>query len=191
MSHLSSTRALDKSHPHPLQVLIPIYPDFNTFDANGPIEVLAGANRSSGGTHHFQLTIAAATELTTSVELVRMARDISITEAIKRVDEWDILLLPGGVETAIMSMIEKWQKDRDGKGSELLQLLDQYMMKSQKRLETLTLTVCTGSLFLGALGSLAGRTATTHWGALPTLKKLCTDATVLQGMFVGCSSANS
>jgi transcriptional regulator GlxA family with amidase domain len=37
------------------------------------------------------------------------------------------------------------------------------------------LTVCTGSLFLGALVKLVGRRATTHWGSLATLKKLCAD----------------
>jgi hypothetical protein len=56
--------------PKPLEVLIPIYPDFNTFDINGPVEVLSQANRNSGfpNNPHFKISIAAEIELTTSVE---------------------------------------------------------------------------------------------------------------------------
>ena len=47
-----SPRALSKSHTHPLKVLIPLFPDFNTFDANGPIEVLSQANRNNLVSHN-------------------------------------------------------------------------------------------------------------------------------------------
>lgn len=162
----SPTLALHSSHPKPLRVLIPIYPDFNTFDANGPIEVLSSANRNSGSTPvPFTITIAAATDLTTSIENVRMARDVSLAAALADVANWDILLLPGGTQPAILGMIGRW---KEGAGDEVMALLDAYL----KREEGLMLTVCTGSLFLGALGALRGRTATSHWGALANLTKL-------------------
>jgi len=170
-----STRAFQSSQPHPLNVLIPLYHDFNTFDVNGPIEVLSQANRVSE-INHFKITIAAAEELTTSIELARMARDISLTEAIKRVSDWDVLLVRGGTEPVILSMIQKWnetkssQKDTADGANEVMRLIDGYMSTDPSRL---TFTVCTGSLFLGASGRLAGRTATTHWASIPTLKKIC------------------
>lgn len=161
-------RALRKDQPRPIRILIPIYHDFNTFDVNGPIEILSQANRLSK-TQHFKITIAAAEELTTSVELVRIARNISLADAIKGADDWDVLLLPGGTEPIIMSMIQSWHEDRNSKANELMRFVDEYVAPDSSRF---TFTVCTGSLFLGALGKLNGRTATTHWGAIPTLKKI-------------------
>jgi transcriptional regulator GlxA family with amidase domain len=165
-SHTSGPRA------KPLEVLIPIYPDFNTFDINGPVEVLSQANRNSGfpNNPHFKISIAAEIELTTSIEGVRIARDISLTDAIKRLSDWDILLVPGGVEKSILSIIAS-SKEEKAPRNEVLKLLDQYT----ERLDGFVLTVCTGSLFLGALGKLSGRRATTHWGSLGTLKKLCVE----------------
>jgi transcriptional regulator GlxA family with amidase domain len=158
--------------PKPLEVLIPIYPDFNTFDINGPVEVLSQANRNSGfpNNPHFKISIAAETELTTSVEGVRIARDISLANAIERLSEWDILLVPGGVEKSILSMIASSKED-ETPSPEVLKLLEEYT----GRLDGFVLTVCTGSLFFGALGKLTGRRATTHWGSLGTLKKLCAE----------------
>lgn len=163
-------RALEFSQPHPLRVLIPLFPDFNTFDVNGPVEVLSQANRNSGGRTHFDLYIASSTELTRSIEGVSIARDITFEEAMSDAGKWDIVLLPGGTQTAILEIAEGWKKGRDGPGLELMWFLDLYLDVKHG----LTLTVCTGSLFLAAMGRLDGRTATSHWGALPTMKKLCT-----------------
>ncbi|KAK0114850.1 hypothetical protein ONS96_013331 [Cadophora gregata f. sp. sojae] len=163
-----SPRALNKSSPHPLKVLIPLFPDFNTFDANGPIEVLSQANRNNpSGSPIFALSIASDTELTRSIEGVSIARDISLTDALARVEEWDIVLLPGGVRDTILGIIEKHQSGENK--STLLEVLEKYAAVK----DGLTLTVCTGSLFLAALGTLSGRTATSHWGSLATMKSLC------------------
>ena len=159
---------VNKPRNAPLKVLLPLFPDFNTLDMNGPVEVLIGANRQSGGTQHFKISVASATELTTSIEGVKIARDISLSEATERLKEWDILLLPGGVEKSILGMAETWKSGEEGNAKELLDLLDRFM----EDLEKLTLTVCTASLFLGALGRLSGRRATSHWRSLSTLKEL-------------------
>tara|TARA_R110002060_G_scaffold6166_7_gene9464 strand:- start:182 stop:718 length:537 start_codon:yes stop_codon:yes gene_type:complete len=163
-----SPRALSKSHTHPLKVLIPLFPDFNTFDANGPIEVLSQANRNNpSGSSIFALTLAADNELTRSIEGISIARDISLTDALTRVEEWDIVLLPGGVRDSILGIIEKHQSGV--LKSVLMQLLKRYADVK----DGLTLTVCTGSLFLAALGVLDGRTVTSHWAALGGVKSLC------------------
>lgn len=164
-----SPRALNKTHPHPLKVLIPLFPDFNAFDAIGPIEVLSQANRNSDGDDIFKVFIAGENELTKSIEGISIARDISFADARKRVEEWDIVLLPGGVKATILDIVEKHQS---GQKDDLMTLLDRYLDIP----DGLTLTVCTGSLFLAVLGKLNGRTATSHWAALGIVKKLCADS---------------
>ncbi|KAH6718588.1 class I glutamine amidotransferase-like protein [Leptodontidium sp. MPI-SDFR-AT-0119] len=161
-------RALNPSHPHPLKVLIPLFPDFNTFDANGPIEVLSQANRNSDSGVFFQIFIAGDTELTKSIEGVSIARDISLEDALARVEEWDIVLLPGGVRASILEILKQ---HKDGKKSALVALMDRYLDIP----DCLTLTVCTGSLFLAALGKLDRRTATSHWASLGSVKTLCAE----------------
>lgn len=165
MSMPSSTSTLDG--PRPLKVLMPIYNDFNTFDLNGPIEVLSQANRVSLQSH-FQITLTAEARLTESIEHVRIERDISLTEAIARIDEWDILILCGGIEATIMTMVSDWREKKSGGGTNFMNLLEEYMSNTRR----IVLTVCTGSLFLGALGRLGGRIATSHWGVLKSLEKL-------------------
>ncbi|KAH7403890.1 class I glutamine amidotransferase-like protein [Cadophora sp. MPI-SDFR-AT-0126] len=169
-----SPRALSKSHPHPLKVLIPLFPSFNTFDANGPIEVLSQANRNnpdpsnpSNTSPIFTLTLAADRPLTRSIEGVSIERDISLIDALARVEEWDIVLLPGGVRDVILGVIEGHEKGKER--SVLMELLEGY--KAVR--DGLMLTVCTGSLFLAAVGGLDGRTVTSHWAALGTVKNLC------------------
>lgn len=172
MSSQTLPHALNPLHPRPLKVLIPLFHNFNTFDANGPIEILTQANRKSTPfKQSFAITITAAHPLTTSIENVRMERDISFTESIERLEEWDILLVPGGVNTNILEIVEDWKEGKVSEEREIMRLIERYSKESWS--EGLTLTVCTGSLFLAGLGLFAGRTATTHWGTLPQLKKLC------------------
>lgn len=169
-----SPRALSKPQPLPLKVLVPLFPDFNTFDANGPIEVLATANRipSAGGRQFFQITTTAQDELTKSIEGVSLARDVSLAEALERLREWDIMLLPGGVQASIMAMFKTWKADPLSLNNQFISLLDRYSELE----DGLMLSVCTGSLFLAALGKLNGPTATTHFASLPLLKKLCQES---------------
>lgn len=50
--------------PSTSNVLLILFPGFNTLDENGPLEVF----RKSGSSNIFKVTIASETELTTSVE---------------------------------------------------------------------------------------------------------------------------
>lgn len=72
-------------------------------------------------------------------------------------EEWDIILLPGGTERAIMATIERWKAAQDTGNHDLMMLPDKYM--NREKGDGLMFTICTGSLFLGALGCLQGSTA--------------------------------
>lgn len=102
---------------------------------------------------------------------MRIARDVSFAEAIDRLEEWDILLVPGGVYSEILKIIREWKDGKASEEGEIMKLIERY--GRERWSEGLTLTVCTGSLFLAGLGLLGGRMATTHWGSLSDLKKLC------------------
>lgn len=102
---------------------------------------------------------------------MKIVRDISLIEAIERLELWDILLVPGGVNSDIVKIVGDWKKGKTSEDCEIMRLIERY--GRERWSQGLTLTVCTGSLFLAGLGLLAERTATTHWGSLSQLKKLC------------------
>src|SRR4051812_26291675 len=83
----------------PTSVLLIPFPKFNTLDLNGPLEILGNAALSPGT---FSVTIAAKEDLTTAVENVIIKRNISLAEAKANLEDYDILIQPGGGPKSIM-----------------------------------------------------------------------------------------
>src|SRR5207248_11752981 len=86
-------------------------------------------------------------------------------------DEFDVLVVPGGLGTR--------QLQSDAGFVEWLRTFPS---------NRLAVSVCTGSLLLGAAGRLRGRRATTHhtafeelaqWGAIPTKERVIDDGDVI------------
>ena len=116
-----------------------LYPGFTALDAIGPYEVLS---RVPG----MQVQCVAAQPGPITVDTGMLA-----VEAKSSLDELanpDILLVPGGLKERLRAM-----KD---------QALIQWVRQAHEQ-STWTLSVCTGSLILGAAGVLQGLEATTHW----------------------------
>ena len=65
-----------------IQALLILFPGYNTLDVNGPLEVLGN---TALPLNTFQITIAAAEELTRACEGVRIHRDTSFDELLKTV----------------------------------------------------------------------------------------------------------
>ena len=80
---------------------------------------------------------------------------------------FDILLVPGGKGTR--NLLNN-------------QLVLSWLKKKQK--SKLIMSVCTGSLLLGAAGLLKNQNATTHWSALELLKKISPSTSVVKKRYV-------
>jgi len=138
------------------QIAIPLFPRVTALDAVGPYEVL---QRLPG----FEVVFIGS-----AVDEVRTENGflgLSIDATFDDVPQPDVVVVPGGIGTRMAMRDER--------------LLG--WLRHAHRTTTLTTSVCTGSLILGAAGLLDGLTATTHWsvydglgatGALPVQERV-------------------
>jgi transcriptional regulator GlxA family with amidase domain len=160
----------------PIKVLTLIFPGFNTLDLNGPVDVLGNTALPR---NTFLITVASATEFTTSYENVTIKRDTSFSELLQgksKLAEFDVLLQPGAAQYAIDAVLDS----SDG-GSGLLELIRTFSELDSGDTDRWLISICTGAHFLGAVGAFSGRTATTHWRALEKLKQVCSTYAERQG----------
>ncbi|KAH0562158.1 hypothetical protein GP486_003144 [Trichoglossum hirsutum] len=156
-----------------LKVLIPLFPGFNTLDVSGPLEVLG--NPAQPTPNPYSITIASDTDTTTASEGITVKSDISLDKALEKIDNYDILIQPGGSPNAVDKVI------RDGGGT-LFKVLSAFaaLHQSEQGQRTL-LSICTGALFVGSVGIFDGMEATTHFLALGELEQICADWTKIHG----------
>ena len=114
-----------------------VFPGFETLDLYGPLVMLG----SLPGKIDVSI-VAASTDPVRSVQGQRLMPDLAIADA----DHFDLLLVPGG-DAAIAV--------RDDAAS------IEWLQRTAASAE-LVLSVCTGSILLGAVGILDGRRATTN-----------------------------
>ena len=137
-----------------------IFPDVEVLDFTGPFEVFSrtrtepgvDSRRSEASAPFGVFTLGPTTDPIAATGGMRVIPDHAMDEA----PPIDILVVPGGFGTR--SLLEDtvaidWITDVAGRAE-------------------LVVSVCTGALLLAKAGLLAGRRATTHWGALDTLRQL-------------------
>jgi putative intracellular protease/amidase len=168
----------------PLSTLLLAYPGFNTLDLNGPLEILMNAYFSNQNPpiEPFTITIATHHEHTTAAENITIKRHISLVEAKAKIQEFDILIVPGAPTTAISAGLGLGEKKGEGEegrraekwGWEMLDVVGAFTgLGDGDGGERVIMSVCTGALFLGYAGIFAGMKATTHFMALDSLRKVC------------------
>ena len=159
--------------PQPIKVLLIPFPMFNTLDLNGPLEILGNAALPDAT---FEIHIAAKDELTTASENVIIKRHISLKQARASLEDYDILIQPGGGPGSIIPHL---LPKNDGAFAELLDIVTAFAkLPPSPRLdagERVLMSICTGALFLGYAGVLDGLTATTHYLSLDQLREVCAD----------------
>ncbi len=128
-----------------MQIAIMVYPGYTALDFIGPYEVLRNLpDTEVRFVWHEPGPVAADSGVLL----------IGATHSFDETPSPDIVLVPGGGTT--------FEHARDEK------VLD--WVRRVHQTSAWTTSVCSGSVILAAAGLLAGRRATSHWMALPTLK---------------------
>jgi transcriptional regulator GlxA family with amidase domain len=135
-------------------VLFVLFPDLQSLDLTGPLEVFAGAEQwwaeHEGGRPAYRARTGSlgGRPVRTSSGLL-ITPDVDLYEA----DPPDILVVPGGAGTrAGNPELVTWLCEQAPRASRLV-------------------AVCTGSFLLAEAGLLDGRRVTTHWGYADTLAR--------------------
>lgn len=124
-----------------------LYQDCTPLDLIGPLQVLT----SLPGPFH-SVVVGDTLEPVATDTPIRL----QATALLEDVPTPDILVIPGGVAGTHRVMHDE--------------RLLAYVRRASETAQTV-MTVCTGSLILGAAGLLEGRDATTHWAAAPLLER--------------------
>ena len=141
------------------RVAILIFDDVEVLDFAGPFEVFGVARASSGDFACEVFTVA----LQPGEIVARNGLRIVPHCTAEDLEPVDILIIPGGMGTR-----------RELTNPAMLDFI-----RATSNAATLTLSVCTGSLLLGAVGLLAGCSATTHRDAMDELRGLNCGANIL------------
>jgi transcriptional regulator GlxA family with amidase domain len=135
-----------------LRVAVLIFDDVEVLDFAGPFEVF-GVARDPQGRFCFEVFTVA---LSGDVVVARNGLRIEPHCAAANMGPVDVFIVPGG-----------YGSRREMKREETLAFVRQASQSA-----AVTLSVCTGSLILGAAGLLRGLAATTHFGAIDELQAL-------------------
>ncbi|KAL8867533.1 MAG: hypothetical protein Q9174_005605 [Haloplaca sp. 1 TL-2023] len=152
------------------EVGILLYDGVDLLDFAGPHGVLSHVsynNNPISPEHVFKIQLISAREEVTASDPVTVKHHISIPEARKQVENFDILIVPGGPPRVLQQLI-------DSNGPEY-QFIQAYINESKNQ-ERILMSVCSGAFILGATGILAGKTVTTHSLALDGLRDICQEA---------------
>lgn len=129
-----------------MKIAMLVFERITVLDVVGPYEVLA---RLPGA--EVKMVGLARGVVRSDNGAVGLAADVALEE----VDRADVLVVPGGFGTRAL------EKDERVKG----------WIRAIDRTTTITASVCTGALVLGAAGLLAGRRANTHWALRERLRE--------------------
>ena len=155
----------------PFKVAVYLYPKADLLDFSGPVEIYSC--RPFEGPAPFEITSFAHHSLiqSDSAALVYVP-NASFAETEAKIQEFDILVIPGANFDTIAKMI----KSEEGKQ---LNASIRKFVETKPREETgkrILQSVCTGAVLLAASGILANRTTTTHHLGLDMLKQVADEA---------------
>ncbi len=164
---------MDSTSKPVYQVAVLMFDGVEILDFAGPVEILSQIsynNNPDAPEHVFQFHLVANSQAVRSGGCITVNADLTFEEATKKIDSFDILIVPGGplrvikdlydTHAAELKFIEAFNKAAPAKDGQ----------------ERVIMSVCTGALLLGSTGALSGLTATTHHRALDMLRDICRNA---------------
>jgi len=169
MSAIADTPVEGKTEP--IQVLFLLHEGFDTMDFVGPMETFHHAKNediSKPDARAFVIHTAAVDERVISSQGLKIKADMDFEEAEDRLDEFDILAIPGG-NVALLDQKEEIPTITVARAWCALQ-------KKDPSKERTLFSICTGSLFLAKAGLLQGLAATTHPEYYTKFEIMCRDA---------------
>ncbi|KAJ5775107.1 uncharacterized protein N7511_000118 [Penicillium nucicola] len=147
-----------------------LFPGADILDFAGPIEVLSHVshNRNPDNPDRmFDITTIARTKVNRAASALTVHADILLPQALEKVSEFDILIVPGGPPSILQPLL--------GDNVPELDLIRAFAALPQSPKGTrIVFSVCTGAFLLGAAGVIAGMTVTTHHKGLDQLREICT-----------------
>jgi transcriptional regulator GlxA family with amidase domain len=161
---------MQKFNDGKMHVCILMFQGHDVLDYTGPYEVFANILRnpdSEQPEQAFDITLIAADRVIQSSRSLCVNRHLSIEEAHGRIEEFDILIVPGGPVVVMKGLCRR-------NGPEL-GFIRSYasLPRRSGRQGRVILSVCTGALLLGYAQLLQGRKVTTHHKALDVLRFVC------------------
>ncbi|KAL8725728.1 MAG: hypothetical protein Q9166_007178 [cf. Caloplaca sp. 2 TL-2023] len=147
-----------------------VFQGADLLDFTGPHGVLSHVSYNNNPVtpeHVFKIRLIAAEEEITASDPFTVKRHISIQDARKELENFDVLIIPGGPLPVIQDLI--------GSNGPEYQFIKSYINESKNE-ERILMSICSGAFVLGSTGILAGKTATTHSLALDGLKDVCQEA---------------
>jgi transcriptional regulator GlxA family with amidase domain len=161
---LAAKRSLSEDGHMPVasrsrRVVIVAYPDAQSLDVTGPLEVFAVANRHRADPPYTTEVVSRNGGVVTTSSGLRLVADRPLAGCRGRIDT---LVVAGGLGTA---------------GARRDETLLRWLRDAARRSRRIA-SVCTGSLVLAAAGLLDGRRATTHWSVCDLMASLHPDVEV-------------
>ncbi|EPQ55414.1 class I glutamine amidotransferase-like protein [Gloeophyllum trabeum ATCC 11539] len=140
-------------------IAVLLYPGADALDFTGPVEifsaVLSGRSLSAPAVFH-STTFALASPVTAASGPLTLTPNATLVQVRERLEDFDVLVVPGAGPQVITDLITS----EDGK--QVLDLIKRFAGLEPRSAHRVLLSVCTGSVILGAAGVLGGKEATTH-----------------------------
>ena len=152
------------------QVAVVVFNGADVLDFAGPVEMLTHVSYNHNPQHPelaFDIHIVAETPTVRAGGALTITADMTFQEASKRLDDFDILIVPGGPPAVMLGLVE-----RDSPEVQWVRSFARHESLERGRDERVILSVCTGALLLGATGAVGGLTLTTHHLAYDLLRQV-------------------
>ena len=139
-------------------------------DFTGPMEVLSHVSHNRNPDEPdrmFNIETIAQTSTVRAASALTVKADTLIEDAIERLAEYDILVVPGGPPSVLEPLI-----NGDAPEVDIIRKFAALPSPGPEKTRII-FSVCTGAFLLGAAGILSGVTVTTHHRAVDVLRDIC------------------